>query len=52
LHCFPGRSSKEQVLTERHSRNRSSPLKGHKCNIIIRRGENSVSLIILIMFID
>jgi hypothetical protein len=41
LHCFPGRSSKEQVLTERHSRNRSSPLKGHKYNIIIREGKTA-----------
>jgi hypothetical protein len=51
LHCFPGRSSNEQVLTERHSRNRSSPLKCHKYNIIIKKG-NIISLINLIMFID
>jgi hypothetical protein len=51
LHCFLGRSSNEQVLTERHSRNRSSPLEYHRYNIIIKEG-NSVSLIILIMFID
>jgi hypothetical protein len=41
----------EQVLTERHSRNRSSPLKCHKYIIIIKRG-NNVSLINLIVFID
>jgi hypothetical protein len=50
LHCFPERSSNEQVLTERHSRNRSSLLKGHK--YIINKKGNSVSLINLIMFID
>jgi hypothetical protein len=36
---FLGRSSNEQVLTERHSKNRSSPLKGHKYNIIIKEGK-------------
>jgi hypothetical protein len=36
---------------ERHSRNRSSPLKCHKYNIVIKEG-NIESLIILIMFID
>jgi hypothetical protein len=51
LHYFPGQSFNEQVLTERHSRNRSSPLKCHKYNIIIKKG-NSVSLINLVMFID
>jgi hypothetical protein len=40
LHCFPGRSSNEQVLTERHSRNRSSPLEYHKYNIIIEEGKH------------
>jgi hypothetical protein len=34
--CFPGRSSNEPVLTERHSRNRSSPLKCHSIIIIIK----------------
>jgi hypothetical protein len=41
LHCFPGRSSIEQALTERHSRNRSSPLEDHKYNIIIREGKTA-----------
>jgi hypothetical protein len=51
LHCFSGRSSNKQVLTERHSRNRSSPLECHKNNIIIKK-ENNVSSINPIMFID
>jgi hypothetical protein len=50
LHCFSGRSSNEQILTERHSRNHSSPLKCHQYNII-KKG-NNISLINLIMFIN
>jgi hypothetical protein len=42
LHCFPGRSSNEQVLTERHSRNRSSPLEDHKYNIIKKKGKQRI----------
>jgi hypothetical protein len=41
LHYFPGQSSNEQVLTERHSRNRSSPLECHKNNIIIKEGKTT-----------
>jgi hypothetical protein len=41
LHCFPGRSSNEQVLTERHLRNRSSPLEYHKYNIIKKEGKTA-----------
>jgi hypothetical protein len=36
LHCYPGWSLNEQVLTERYSGNSLSPLEYHKINNIIR----------------
>jgi hypothetical protein len=36
LHCYPGWSLNEQVLTERYSGNSPSPLKCHKYIIISR----------------
>jgi hypothetical protein len=51
LHCFPEWSSNKQVLTERHSRNRSSPLKCHNIIFIIKRGKQRI-INNLIIFID
>jgi hypothetical protein len=51
LHYFPGRSSNEQVLTERHPRNSSSPLKGHKYHLHNQKGKQRI-IDNLIMFID
>jgi hypothetical protein len=52
LHCYPGWSLNEQVLTERYSGNGPSPLKCHKCITIASRIKTSYHKVILIMFVD